>query len=85
MIFTVDERLTGRPPIPNDEIAAFAAENTDIMFAVANVDPTRGQEAEDRHPRRSATVDSERKCVAAFRRNVIIANDGHQNHTGFIT
>ncbi len=45
VIFTVDERLTGRPPIPNDEIAAFAAENADIMFAFASVDPTRGQDA----------------------------------------
>ncbi len=45
VIFTVDERLTGRPPIPNDEIAAFAAENADIMFAFASVDPTRGAEA----------------------------------------
>jgi len=45
VIFTVDERLTGRPPIPNDEIAAFAAENADIMFAFASVDPTRGEEA----------------------------------------
>jgi uncharacterized protein len=45
VVFTVDERLTGRPPIPNDEIAAFAAENSDIMFAFASVDPTRGPEA----------------------------------------
>ncbi|MDX2029097.1 MAG: amidohydrolase family protein [Blastocatellia bacterium] len=45
VIFTVDERLTGRPPIPNDEIAAFAAENADIMFAFASVDPTRGPAA----------------------------------------
>ncbi|MEK7830056.1 MAG: amidohydrolase family protein, partial [Acidobacteriota bacterium] len=45
VVFTVDERLTGRPPIPNDEIAAFAAENSDIMFAFASVDPTRGAEA----------------------------------------
>ena len=28
VVFTVDERLTGRPPIPNEEIAAFAAENS---------------------------------------------------------
>jgi predicted TIM-barrel fold metal-dependent hydrolase len=41
----VDEKLTGRPPIPNDEIAAFAAQNADIMFAFASVDPTRGSEA----------------------------------------
>jgi predicted TIM-barrel fold metal-dependent hydrolase len=45
VVFTVDERLTGRPPIPNDEIAAFAAENADIMFAFASVDPTRGKDA----------------------------------------
>jgi hypothetical protein len=45
VVFTVDERLTGRPPIPNDEIAAFAAENADILFAFASVDPTRGAEA----------------------------------------
>src|SRR5205085_5790887 len=45
VVFTVDERLTGRPPIPNDEIAAFAAENADIMFAFASVDPLRGQAA----------------------------------------
>ena len=47
VVFTVDERLTGRPPIPNDEIAAFAAENADIMLAFASVDPTRGPEAVD--------------------------------------
>jgi hypothetical protein len=45
VVFTVDEKLTGRPPIPNDEIAAFAAQNADIMFAFASVDPTRGKEA----------------------------------------
>src|SRR5215510_13014419 len=47
VIFTVDEKLTGRPQIPNDEIAAFAAENADIMFAFASVDPTRGKQAVD--------------------------------------
>jgi predicted TIM-barrel fold metal-dependent hydrolase len=45
VVFTVDERLTGRPPVPNDEVAAFAAENSDIMIAFASVDPTRGPEA----------------------------------------
>lgn len=45
VIFTVDEKITGRPPIPNDEIAAFAAENADIMFAFASVNPMRGPEA----------------------------------------
>lgn len=47
VIFTVDETITGRPPIPNDEIAAFAAENADIMVAFASVDPMRGKEAVD--------------------------------------
>jgi uncharacterized protein len=45
MIFSVDERLTGRTPVPNDEVAAFAAENSDIMVAFASVDPTRGEAA----------------------------------------
>ena len=45
VVFTVDERLTGRPPIPNEEIAAFAAENSDFMLAFASVDPARGKEA----------------------------------------
>jgi predicted TIM-barrel fold metal-dependent hydrolase len=55
VVFTVDERLTGRPPIPNDEIAAFAAENADIMFAFASVDPTRGKEAVDEAKRLIST------------------------------
>jgi predicted TIM-barrel fold metal-dependent hydrolase len=45
VVFSVDERITGRPPVPNDEVADFAAENSDIMFAFASVDPTRGKEA----------------------------------------
>jgi predicted TIM-barrel fold metal-dependent hydrolase len=45
VVFTVDERLTGRPPVPNEEVAAFAAENSDIMMAFASVDPMRGADA----------------------------------------
>jgi len=45
VVFSVDERLTGRPPVSNDEVAAFAAENNDIVMAFASVDPTRGAEA----------------------------------------
>jgi uncharacterized protein len=45
VVFSVDERLTGRPQVPNDEVAAFATENSDIMIAFASVDPTRGPEA----------------------------------------
>ncbi len=45
VIFSVDEQLTGRTQVPNDEVAAFAARNSDIMFAFASVDPMRGQAA----------------------------------------
>lgn len=45
VVFSVDERLTGRPQVPNDEVAAFAAENSDIVMAFASVDPMRGPQA----------------------------------------
>jgi len=45
VVFSVDERLTGRPQVPNDEVAAFAAENSDFVMAFASVDPMRGADA----------------------------------------
>src|SRR3954468_21797277 len=45
VVFTVDERLTGRPQVSNDAVAEFAAANSDIAFAFARIDPTRGPEA----------------------------------------
>jgi predicted TIM-barrel fold metal-dependent hydrolase len=45
VVFSVDERLTGRPQVSNDDVAAFAADNSDIMMAFASVDPMRGAEA----------------------------------------
>jgi predicted TIM-barrel fold metal-dependent hydrolase len=45
VVFSVDERLTGRPQVSNDDVAAFAADNSDIMMAFASVDPLRGAEA----------------------------------------
>jgi uncharacterized protein len=45
IVFSVDERLTGRPQVPNDDVAAFAEENSDVVMAFASVDPTRGPEA----------------------------------------
>jgi uncharacterized protein len=45
VVFSVDERLTGRPQVSNDEVAAFAAENSDIVMAFASVDPMRGPDA----------------------------------------
>ena len=45
VVFSVDERLTGRPQVPNDEVADFAEANSDVVIAFASVDPTRGPEA----------------------------------------
>ena len=45
VVFSVDERITGRQQVPNDEVLALAAENADIMIAFSSVDPTRGAEA----------------------------------------
>jgi predicted TIM-barrel fold metal-dependent hydrolase len=45
VVFTVDERLTGRPMVPNDEIIQFAHDNADIAIPFVSIDPTRGPEA----------------------------------------
>jgi predicted TIM-barrel fold metal-dependent hydrolase len=45
VVFTVDERLTGRPMVPNDEIIQFAHDNEDVAIPFASIDPTRGPEA----------------------------------------
>jgi hypothetical protein len=45
VIFSVDERLTGRPRVSNDAVAEFAAANSDIAIAFASIDPARGPEA----------------------------------------
>jgi uncharacterized protein len=47
VVFSVDEKLTGRPQVPNEEVAALAAENSDIMLAFASVNPMRGKEGVD--------------------------------------
>jgi hypothetical protein len=44
VVFTVDERLSGRPHVSNDTVAQFAADNPDIAIAFASIDPTRGPE-----------------------------------------
>ena len=54
VVFSVDERLTGRGQVPNDDVAAFAAQNSDIMVAFASVDPTRG----------AAAVEEARRLIA---------------------
>ena len=45
IVFTVDERLTGRPHLTNDAILDFAAKNADIALPFISVDPTRGAPA----------------------------------------
>jgi len=45
VVFTVDERLSGRPPVSNDSVVAFAAANADVALAFISLDPTRGAEA----------------------------------------
>jgi len=47
VVFSVDEKITGRPPVPNEDVAAFAAENRDFMIAFASVNPMRGKDAVD--------------------------------------
>ncbi len=42
VVFSVDERLSGRPQLSNDEVAAFAAANADVAMAFASINPHRG-------------------------------------------
>ena len=44
VVFSVDERLSGRPQVSNDEVADFAAANADIALAFASINPHRGAE-----------------------------------------
>ena len=45
VVFTVDERLSGRPHVSNDAVLEFAAANSDVALAFVSIDPTRGEEA----------------------------------------
>jgi predicted TIM-barrel fold metal-dependent hydrolase len=45
VVFTVDEKLTGRPQVSNDTVVEFAARNADIAMAFVSLDPARGAEA----------------------------------------
>src|SRR5262249_6990682 len=50
VVFTVDwESQSGVPPIPNEEIAAGAAANPDVLLAFASVDPARADAVERAH------------------------------------
>ena len=45
VVFTVDERLSGRRYRSNDEVIQFAEEHADVAMAFVSIDPTRGPEA----------------------------------------
>ena len=45
VVFTVDERLSGRRHVTNEDVLAFAAEHSDVAMPFVSVDPTRGPEA----------------------------------------
>lgn len=44
IVFAVDERLTGRRQVSNDEVIEFASRHADVVMAFASVDPNRGAE-----------------------------------------
>src|SRR5882672_6532984 len=45
VVFSVDERLTGRPQVPNEDVLNLARKHSDFMIAFASVDPMSGEEA----------------------------------------
>jgi len=45
VVFTVDERLSGRTQVTNEQVLEFAASNTDVVLPFISIDPTRGPEA----------------------------------------
>ena len=45
VIFSVDERMTGRKQVPNEDVLALAKVNDDVLIPFVSVDPTRGAEA----------------------------------------
>jgi predicted TIM-barrel fold metal-dependent hydrolase len=45
VVFGVDERLTGRPQVSNDDVVEFAERHSDVAIAFASIDPLRGAEA----------------------------------------
>ena len=82
VVFTVDERLTGRRHVTNDDVLQFAAKHADVAMPFVSVDPTRGPEAvrEARrliatglvrglklHPPLQQFFANDRGCVSALR------------------
>jgi len=44
VVFAVDESLTGKPRVTNDEVVRFATANADIAIPFASIDPKRGED-----------------------------------------
>ena len=55
VVFTVDERLTGRRQVTNDEVVAFAQKHPDVVMAFASINPHRGAEGVSEAKRLIAT------------------------------
>src|SRR6187399_2510271 len=45
VIFTVDETLTGRPSLSNEDVLAFAAKHPDLAIPFISINPNRGADA----------------------------------------
>ena len=45
VLFSVDERLSGRTVVPNDDVVSAALRHPDVVIPFASVDPLRGPEA----------------------------------------
>ena len=43
IVFAVDEQLTGRRQVTNDEVLAFASKHADVAMAFVSIDPHRGE------------------------------------------
>jgi predicted TIM-barrel fold metal-dependent hydrolase len=54
VMFSVDEHLSGRPMIANDDVLAAAGRNPDVLIPFVSVDPTRGAAAIDELQRLAA-------------------------------
>jgi predicted TIM-barrel fold metal-dependent hydrolase len=46
VVFAVDEKLTNKPRVSNEEVIRFAAENRDIAIPFASIDPNRSSGGE---------------------------------------
>jgi len=44
VIFAVDEKLTGRQRVTNEEVIQFAADNADVAIPFCSIDPHRGEQ-----------------------------------------